>query len=558
MIVALDLFLDTLRKSRLLPEETVAAEIARFKTAKPGRADAKAFAEALCRKRLLTVWQAQNLLAGKHRGYFVGSYTLQGMIGKGGMSFVYLAEHRMLKRRCAIKVLPAAKALNPGLLSRFQREARAAASLDHPNIVRMLDGGEIPDGSSSVHYLVMEYVEGTTLFDLVRQSGPLTVARAVEVIRQAARGLQHVHDSGLVHRDIKPENLIVDRKGVVKLMDLGLARFLESDEEQLTIQQEGRVLGTANYCAPEQAIDSHRVDSRADVYSLGCTLYFLLAGRPPFHEGSLAQRLLAHQNRHPAEISSLRSDVPRSLSVLMSRMMAKSPTDRIATAGQVAEELERIASQLDQAPAKTRDQSEQGGSNVSAPDEARSKRQSSVAAPPTVITASPGSRGSQALRGPVDFVHSSPHATRVSAKMPANPAAHPAPETLSELRDAIGKVSSVERAVAMLKADTGDLIRRPAARLKPGELKTRRDQQRVRQARKMVGGLVIAMAVLVSTLSTWASPGGGNSRPRTIATIETSPPSSLADRRNEETLRPAKGKKPRAVVAQAEVGARAG
>ena len=346
MIVSLDLFLDTLRRSRLLPEETVVAEAARFLAAKTARRDAKEFAEALCRKRLLSVWQAQNLLAGKHRGFFVGNYKLLKMIGKGGMSVVYLAEHRLLQRRCALKVLPLSKAANRTLLARFQREARAAAALDHPNVVRMLDAGEIADGDSSVHYLVMEYIDGETLFDVVRRSGALPVLKAVDAIRQAARGLQHAHAAGLIHRDIKPENLIVDRHGIVRLMDLGLARFVESDEEQLTIQQEGRVLGTANYCAPEQAIDSHRVDSRADIYSLGCTLYFLLAGRPPFNEGSLTQRLLAHQNREPAALETLRQDIPAALRTLLRRMLAKSPAERIGTAREVADELDRITQKL--------------------------------------------------------------------------------------------------------------------------------------------------------------------------------------------------------------------
>ncbi len=454
MIVSLDLFLETLRRSRLLAEETVAAEVARFRSTQIFRPDARAFAETLCRKRLLTVWQAQNLLAGKHRGYFVGSYTLQGMIAKGGMSFVYLAEHRLLKRRCAIKVLPSMKAANPSLLARFHREARAAATLDHPNVVRMLDAGEISQGDSAVHYLVMEYVEGTTLFDVVRQSGRLSVARAIDAIRQTARGLQHVHDAGLVHRDIKPENLIVDRHGTVRLMDLGLARFVESDEEQLTIQQEGRVLGTANYCSPEQAIDSHGVDARADIYSLGCTLYFLLAGRPPFHEGSLAQRLLSHQSHEPAPIESLRSDVPPALRALLRRMLAKSPANRIATARQVADELERIANRL--------------------------------ASPPATVIA--------------------------QSETP-----------FGELRDAIEKVSSVERAVAMLKTDLAPSdrgsLRRAPSRMKPAELRRARAERRKTHGRRLISSLALAFAALLSTLAIWNSPGATTGKFRTVAAV---------------------------------------
>ncbi len=491
MIVSLDLFLETLLRSRLLPEETVAAETARFRASRAARQDAKAFAEALCRRRLLTVWQAQNLLAGKHRGYSVGSYTLLGMVARGGMSFVYLAEHRLLKRRCAIKVLPAARAANPALLARFHREARAAATLDHPNVVRMLDAGELAEGASTIHYLVMEYVAGTTLFEVVRQSGRMPVAKAVDAIRQAARGLQHVHDAGLVHRDIKPENLIVDARGTVRLMDLGLAKFNESDEEQLTIQQEGRVLGTANYCAPEQAIDSHGVDSRADIYGLGCTLYFLLAGRPPFHEGSLAQRLLSHQNRQPIAIETLRSDLPPALCALLRRMLAKSPADRIATAGEVADELDRIAGQL---------------------------------------------------AGP---------ARGVAAAATGKPE--------NELCDAIAKVSSVERAVAMLRVDLPQgpsSANRPASRrLQATASRELRSRRRTDRGRRLAGALSLAFAILIATLATWSSPGiVAGSRPMLA---ESRPPSvetpAPIDLPVPAPLRPA----PRAIVVQGGDGLRA-
>jgi len=510
MIVSLDLFLNTLRRSRLLSEQALAAEVAQFRTSATGRKDAKNFAETLCRKRLLTVWQAQNLLAGKHRGYFVGSYTLQGLVGKGGMSFVYLAEHRLLKRRCAIKVLPAGKAANPALLARFHREARAAATLDHPNVVRMLDGGEIADGVSTVHYLVMEYIEGPTLFDVVRHSGPLSVAKAIDVVRQAARGLQHVHDAGLVHRDIKPENLIIDDRGVVRLMDLGLARFVESNEAQLTIQLEGRVLGTANYCSPEQAIDSHRADARADIYSLGCTLYFLLAGRPPFHEGSLAQRLLAHQNQQPDGLETLRPDVPPALCSLLRRMMAKSPKDRIATAGEVAQALDRM---LD------------GEGRLRKPEAPK---------PAAALTAK----------------------VVATSTAPARPYSAAAP--FAELREAIAKVTTVERAVAMLKSDLsprkGALPRIRSPR--PTELLRERDLRRKTSGQRMVAGVTVSLAILLSTLATWSPPIQAGGSARTVAVTEPRP---------QEVARPKIARpvptpisRPRTVVARGPEGLRSG
>jgi serine/threonine protein kinase len=504
MIVSLDLFLNTLRRSRLISVQALDAEVARFRASHAGRRDAKSFAEHLVRRRLLSIWQAQNLLAGKHRGYHVGSYILQGLIGKGGMSFVYLAEHRLLKRKCAIKVLPSAKAANPALLARFHREARAAATLDHPNVVRMLDGGEIPDGESKVHYLVMEYIEGPTLFDVVRNSGPLTVPKAIDVIRQAARGLQHAHEAGLVHRDIKPENLIIDAEGTVRLMDLGLARFVESNDERLTIQQEGRVLGTANYCAPEQAIDSHRVDSRADIYSLGCTLYFLLAGRPPFNEGSLAQRLLAHQNLHPSRIESLRSDVPAELGALLRRMMAKSPAQRIAAAREVAEALDEM---------------------VDADGRLRIRKPEKQVVSPPVLPAAP-----QKPRSAID--------------------------PLSELREAIGKVNSVERAVAMLKAELPTArIEGPLRKSKLPDLRKERAARRQSSARRLVSGLTLSLAILLSTLATWSPPQNIPGKLREVAAREIDPARSNGQAPSRAS---SSTPKPRAVVAHGLDGLRAG
>lgn len=438
MIVSLDIFLDVLRRSQLLSPAVIDAAHAEYLVAVPASRHARGFAEALCQKRLLTVWQAQKLLAGKHRGFFLGQYALQRLVGKGGMSSVYLAEHRVLRRRCAIKVLPLAQAGNPTLLARFQREARAAAALDHPNIVRAFDGGCLNDGASTIHFLVMEYIDGRTLFDVVKNEGPLTVAQAMDVIRQAAKGLQHAHDAGLIHRDLKPENLIIDRSGTVRIMDLGLAKLTGNDDEQLTIQQEGRVLGTANYCAPEQAIDSHRVDSRVDLYSLGCTLYFLLSGRPPFNTGSLAQRLLAHQSQEPSRIESLRSDVPPELGALLRRMMAKTPAARIRTAGEVVDQLDRIAARL-----------------------AAPKPAASIVPPQTGLT---------------------------------------------ELRDAIAKVASVERAVAMLACDIGSApggaSPRPRKTWKAAEIGAHRRRQRQQHGRRLAGGLVASFVAMVLSMAT--------------------------------------------------------
>jgi serine/threonine protein kinase len=212
------------------------------------------------------------------------------------MGTVFLCEHTSMRRRVAIKVLPVAKAKDPSYLERFYREARAVAALDHPNIVRAYD----IDQDEKLHFLVMEYVDGASLQEIVKRAGPLEPLRAAHYMCQAAFGLQHAHEAaGLVHRDIKPGNILVDRTGAVKVLDMGLARFFHDEEDVLTKKYDENVLGTADYLAPEQALDSHAVDIRADIYSLGATFYFCLTGKTPFSEGTVAQKLIWHQTRAP-------------------------------------------------------------------------------------------------------------------------------------------------------------------------------------------------------------------------------------------------------------------
>ncbi|MBL8850523.1 MAG: protein kinase, partial [Planctomycetaceae bacterium] len=341
--IALDSFVAVLKRSNLVAGDQLQALIDEFQR-NPGRSnDARQFADALVKQKILTPWQADKLLQGKHKGFFLGKYRLLSLVGKGGMSTVYLAEHLLMRRLCAIKVLPTRRLQNASYLARFHREAQAVASLDHRNIVRAYDVDQATDGETEIHFLVMEYVEGKGLLDLVLgcPNSRLPPVVAAEYIRQAALGLQHAHSAGLVHRDVKPGNLLIDMQGTVKVLDLGLARFFDSgDENSLTVQHDERVLGTADYLAPEQAVDSHRVDSRADIYSLGCTLYLCLAGQPPFTQGSLAQRLLAHQTREPPLVESIEPLVPQPLGDIVRKMMAKDPANRYQTAADVAVALE--------------------------------------------------------------------------------------------------------------------------------------------------------------------------------------------------------------------------
>jgi Serine/threonine protein kinase len=340
MSASLEAFLNVLRRSGLVDESAIARALETCPQHQlPPTADT--FAQRLVESELITQWQATKLLQGKYKGFFLGKYKLLRLLGKGGMSSVYLAEHVLMRRRCAIKVLPWKLVKDSSYLQRFHREAQAVASLDHPNIVRAYDVDHEKDGNLEIHFLVMEYVEGRNLFDLVQQSGPLPAVTAAEYIRQGALGLAHAHAEGMVHRDVKPGNFIVDQNGTVKLMDLGLARISTNDgDHSLTVAHDEKVLGTADYLAPEQAVDSHLVDARADLYSLGCTMYFLLTGRPPFNEGTLTQRLLAHQTKEPTPVRELRTDVPESLLSILQLLMKKNPDERIQTAAEVAAHLE--------------------------------------------------------------------------------------------------------------------------------------------------------------------------------------------------------------------------
>jgi serine/threonine-protein kinase len=329
-------FISFVERSGLVEKDQLAQVLDPLKQSEPAAwEDGERIAERLIEAKLLTRWQCEGLLKGKYKRFFLGQYKLLGLLGTGGMSSVYLAEHMMMHCLRAIKVLPISRVDDSSYLARFKQEAVAAAQLNHPNIVQAFDIAE----ENGIHYIVMEYVEGRDLQNLVKETGPVDFETAANYIRQASEGLGYAHQKGLVHRDIKPANLLVDGRGVVKLLDLGLARFVDQKAPSLTIAHDENVLGTADYLAPEQAVDSHGVDSRADIYSLGCTLYYLLTGHPPFPTGTLPQRIYMHQNRAPASIYEDRADAPQALVDLCLRMMAKTPEARCQTADEVAAAL---------------------------------------------------------------------------------------------------------------------------------------------------------------------------------------------------------------------------
>jgi serine/threonine protein kinase len=263
-------------------------------------------------------------------------YRVDKLLGAGGMGAVYRAHHRVMDRPVALKVINPRLMTRPEVVERFTREVKAAARLSHPNIVTAFDAEQ----AGGTHFLVMEYVEGIDLGRLVQEGGRLPVGRACEYVRQAALGLQHAFEQGMVHRDLKPHNLMLTPCGRVKILDFGLARFACEAADAAGATGTGVVLGTVDYIAPEQADDAHHADIRSDIYSLGCTLYHLLAGRPPFPTGTPIQKVIAHVEKKPQPLTELRHDVPEELMLVLERMMAKNPTHRYQTAAEVAVALE--------------------------------------------------------------------------------------------------------------------------------------------------------------------------------------------------------------------------
>ncbi|MFO0803223.1 MAG: protein kinase [Gemmataceae bacterium] len=283
------------------------------------------------------------------------TYRIIDQLGEGGMGVVFKAEHRMMGRIVALKLLAPHLTANPAAVDRFKQEVTAAGRLNHPNIVISHDAGE----AGGNHFLVMEYVEGISLDRLVARRGPLAATMASHFARQVAQGLQHAADKGMVHRDIKPQNLIVTRKGQVKILDFGLARLardIETDGEpgkkpKHAATAPNLIMGTPDYLSPEQAKNSHKVDIRSDLYSLGCTLYFLLTGHTPFARATtLIDKLLAHTEEEPVSVLKHRPDLPEGLASVLGKLMAKRPQDRYATPAEAAAALAPFAKGVEATP----------------------------------------------------------------------------------------------------------------------------------------------------------------------------------------------------------------
>jgi eukaryotic-like serine/threonine-protein kinase len=333
-------FLDILRRSKLIDDAPLKKALQLCVEEHGGVLpnDAEKLADFLIAQNIITNWQSKKLFDKKYKGFFLGKYKLLGHIGVGGMSSVYLAEHTLMKRLRAIKVLPRDRVDDSSYLERFYREAQATAALDHPNIVRAFD----IDSASETHYLVMEYVAGKDLMTIVKDDGPTGFIETAQYILQAARGLDHAHTVGMIHRDVKPANLLVEENGQLKILDMGLALMNDDDSELagLTDKHNEKILGTADYLAPEQALNSHDIDLRADIYGLGCTMYYALTGHPPFPDGTLAQRIALHQSKMPSAISVDRPDCPNPLAAICFKMLQKEVDNRYQNCLEISVALE--------------------------------------------------------------------------------------------------------------------------------------------------------------------------------------------------------------------------
>jgi len=384
MPISLDEFVQSLSDTGILPPEEVTSLVSSFSEDRAG-VDVEKLARELVRQQKLTRFQASVIFRRQSRGLRFGDYIVLDKIGSGGMGQVFKAENRRTGQTVALKLLRATYTKSQRAVARFYRESESAMRLKHKNLVSVFEAGEW----NGLHFLVMELIEGCDVRSMIKEKGPLSVKSAIDVLLQAARGLEHAHEQGIVHRDIKPANLLLDAAGRLVVLDLGLARLDETDQEgegedagRLTMP--GTFLGTLEYVAPEQAVDAHDVDGRCDIYSLGCSLHYLLKGRPPYRGENAAQTLLAHCHEPIPDLRQEIPEIPERLAALFERMMAKKPADRVATMTEVVAELEACHHELEGGDVKQR-----AGSEPVAAKGASAAPASSKAVAPNAGIASP-------------------------------------------------------------------------------------------------------------------------------------------------------------------------
>jgi eukaryotic-like serine/threonine-protein kinase len=337
----IDGFVSTLIQTRLVQEAEIRALSARL-FPDGVQPDVECLAAELVRLKRLTPYQAAAIRQGKKKGLLIGDYIVVDKIGSGGMGLVLKARHRNHQRTVALKLLPPSISRDRLAVIRFRREAAAVSKFRHPNIVSAIEAGE----THGLLFLVMEFVDGRDLAKTVKEKGPLSFAQTIDCIIQAARGLQEAHDHGIVHRDIKPANLLLDSAGTVKVLDLGLARVSQAGQigagagSELDLTVSGSFVGTVDYVSPEQAYDPRMADNRSDIYSLGCTLHYLLTGKAPYGGETFMERLLGHRERPVPSLFASRRDVPEALDATFQLLMAKSPEGRPQTMAAVVGSLE--------------------------------------------------------------------------------------------------------------------------------------------------------------------------------------------------------------------------
>ncbi|WP_020468606.1 serine/threonine-protein kinase [Zavarzinella formosa] len=355
-------FVEHLVRSGLLEPEAMA----RFNAEGPETEDGLELARFLVRKGMLTKFQAERLLSGRSDGFQLGQYRILDELGRGGMGRVYKALHLTMGRIVALKVLAPNLTKTDMARELFRREVRAAAKLNHPNIVAAFDANQAGESC----FLVMEFVDGPNLSELVKRRGPLPTDQSCEFIRQTATGLANAHAMGLIHRDIKPANLLVQTTAagpVIKILDFGLAHIVAPDKPSDLSDANGEfmVMGTPDYVSPEQARNKSSVDVRSDLYSLGCTFYYLLTGAVPFPGGSALEKIVRHYSDEPTDIRTLRPEIPEQLAVIVHRLLAKKPDERFADAHDLINALNRLAlAHSDWQPPSTDNSKRDSGLNV--------------------------------------------------------------------------------------------------------------------------------------------------------------------------------------------------